>query len=781
MTAEAEKRLTYVGVCAVLAAVTVAAYWPVRHHGFLNYDDQEIYDNPRLTSGLTVENVGWAFATSEHANWFPLTRLSWMTDWAIFRDDSQPHHDWAGGHHLVSVGIHAASGIILLLVLAWMTGRLWPSAAVAALFLLHPLHIQSVAWAIERKDTLSGLFWMLGLASYAWYVRRPSLGRYGLVFAALALGLMAKAMVVTLPLVLLLLDFWPLKRLRIFAAQAGSVPLGPEGRQGSPLLSRRARKRAAAGAAGTTGPAADPTPQLPAVTLARALLEKAPLLVLAAASSAWTFYVQHSAGAVSTSALYSQALLCENALLSYVRYLGLTFWPHGLAIFYPFPEAIPAWEAAGAAAVLVAVTALAIRLARGRPYLAVGWFWYLVTLVPVIGLVQAGSQAMADRYTYLPLIGIFIMAAWGLDDLAGRWRVGRAAGLAALAAVAALTVATRSELAYWATSETINRRALEATGDGNWLAHYNLASVLTERDGPGDNDEAIDHLRKAIRGKADDPDAFNSLGRALVRRGAPGDAREAFLDFQEALKLNPNHAKAHNNFANLLKVLGDPGEAIKHYQAAIRKDPGYAEAHNNYANLLAQLGRPDDAIREYREAIRINPDLAEPHNNLATVLADHGEFDEAIQQCREAIRLKPGFPEAHHNLAGVLAARGRLAEAIREYRATIGLRPDWAMARGELAWLLATGPDPNLRNGREAVRLAEELCLLTDRKDLRFLDLLAAAYGEAGMFREAAATAREAIALADAQGRPREAADIQARLMLYEAGRPFHVEDGPRD
>jgi hypothetical protein len=199
MTAEAERRLTYVGVCAVLAAVTVAAYWPVRHHGFLNYDDQEIYDNPRLTSGLTLDNVGWAFATSEHANWFPLTRLSWMTDWAIFRDDSQPHHDWAGGHHLVSVGIHAASGIILLLVLAWMTGRLWPSAAVAALFLLHPLHIQSVAWAIERKDTLSGLFWMLGLASYAWYVRRPSLGRYGLVFVSLALGLMAKAMVVTLP------------------------------------------------------------------------------------------------------------------------------------------------------------------------------------------------------------------------------------------------------------------------------------------------------------------------------------------------------------------------------------------------------------------------------------------------------------------------------------------------------------------------------------------------------------------------------------------------------
>jgi tetratricopeptide (TPR) repeat protein len=723
-------------ICIVLAVATVGVYASVRTHQFVNIDDdEEIYENPHITHAAAGD-LAWALTSREHANWLPLTRLSWMADWKVF-GTWDGGRDWPGGHHLVDVGLHTASGLLLFLVLAWMTGQRWPSAAVAALFLLHPLHVESVAWAVERKDTLSGLFWMLTLGAYGWYVRRPGIGRYGLVVLALALGLMAKPMLVTLPLVLLLMDWWPLGRVR---GGPASLVVAAQGSQGR----KKGRAADRSGARPPAGKAADRG--LPTFTVGRLLLEKAPMLALVAASCLMTVTAQGGSGAINAVSGLSYAQRLANALVAYVLYIGKAVVPMDMAIFYPYIQRSPkeltdVLVVAGAAAALIVVTLAVVRLGRRCPYLPVGWFWYLGTLVPVIGLVQVGAQAMADRYTYIPLIGIFVMVAWGAVDLASRLRLPPwlPAGVGGVAVVS-FAMVTALQIPYWTDSKTLFQHALDVT-QKNDMANQNMGLALFKED----------------------------------------QKEAAARYFAKAIEIRPAFAEAHHSLASILA--DQPGRleaAMDHLRDAIKAKPEMVEAHNDLGVALYRSGKTDDAIAEFKITVAIRPGYADAHSNLGALYAVKGMTDDAIREYREAIRWKPDHIDARSHLADALAAQGNLAEAIEQYREVLRLRPDSPpVALLSLARLLATAPDAKLRDGPEAVRLAEKVCRLTDRKAAVALDTLAAAYAEVGRFPDAIAAAQEAIALADAQGNKQDVAALKARLALYELKQPFHM-DSPK-
>jgi tetratricopeptide (TPR) repeat protein len=507
-------------VALALGASVVVAYWPAGGHDFVNFDDPlYVTANREVQAGLTAGGVAWAFTTLRGGNWHPLTWLSHMLDVSLFGLH-------AGRHHLTSVAIHGANAVLLLWVLVRMTGAFWQAAFVAALFALHPLHVESVAWVAERKDVLCTLFFLLMLWAYARFVERPGAGRYALLVLAFVLGLASKAMIVTAPAVLLLLDLWPLGRL---APAAG-------------------RQRAAA-------------------RLASLVAEKLPLLALAALVAGLTFLAQRRGGTMSTTDTLAAATRVGHAAVAYFEYLALALWPRRLAVFYPYPAVLPAWQALGAGALLVALTAGALGLARTRPYLLVGWGWYVVTLLPVIGLVQVGMHSIADRYTYVPLIGIFVVAAWGAPDLlAGlRWRRAALAAAAALALVAA-AAATRAQVGRWKDDVTLYEHALAVT-DGNFLAHNNLGLALVRA---GRIAEARPHFEEAVRLKPRYLDARNNLGGTLVRAGR---LDEAAVQFAEVLRIAPSYAPAHRNLATVLAQQGRGAEAQAHLEEAARLDP----------------------------------------------------------------------------------------------------------------------------------------------------------------------------------------------------------------
>jgi Tfp pilus assembly protein PilF len=480
--------------------------------------------------------------------------------------------------------------------------------------------VESVAWVAERKDVLSTLFGLLTLWAYVAYTRRPGLGRYLAVLLFFALGLMAKPMLVTLPLVMLLLDFWPLRRLAPAPDPAsGSVP---------------SRNRWPVGAL---------------------LREKLPLLALSVASSIVTFVVQRRGGAVMGLDVIPLNLRAANAVVSYAAYIGKMLWPARLAVFYPYVRPLPEWWVAGACLGLVAVSVAVLWAGQRRPYLPVGWFWYLGTLVPVIGLVQVGSQPIADRYTYLPLIGLFIVVAWGVPDLLIRWPLGRVAlPAAAVVAISGCAIAAWAQLQNWESSAALWTHALEVT-TGNNVAYNNLGNVL------------------AKQGKFDD----------------------AIAQYSEALRIKPDYAFAHNNLGRVLASQGRAGEAIEHYSQALRIEPDYADAHNNLGIVLADQGKLDQAIAHYSRALHIKPDFADAHNNLGIALAKGGRADEAIHEFLEALRIKPGYPEAHNNLGIVLASQGKVSEAMAQYSEALRLKPDFQEARRSLEDLTSqetTGP-----------------------------------------------------------------------------------------
>jgi len=591
----------------VLALITFIIFWPTMQCGFVNFDDQPyVTENVQVQAGLTKASLVWAFCTFHASNWHPVTWLSHMLD-------CQMYGLKAGGHHFTNMLLHVANVLLLFAVLRRMTGAVWRSALVAALFAWHPLHVESVAWIAERKDVLSTLFWLLAMAAYVRHVetkRRSPPGsgvrlqtHYFLALLFFGLGLSSKPMVVTLPFVLMLLDYWPLHRLACSA---------------SPKLKSKEKSRT-------------PTIQR-SLTWRDLVMEKTPFLTLAVISCIMTIHAQRTGGALASTETVPPVLRVANAAVSYVRYLLKIIWPHKLAVFYPLPASWP-WELVMAAAVFLMAVSIAVILWRRRwPFLVVGWFWFIGTLVPVIGLVQAGAQSMADRYTYVPSIGLFIMLAWGGAELAARWRQGRwALAAAGGAALVACLILTRIQIQYWKDSVVLFEHALTVTGPN--------------------------------------PVACVNEGAALIARG---DLSEGIAQLRQGIALNPDNAYACGQLATALDSQGNTREAIACY----------------------------------RQSLQLDPDLTEPLNNLA--------------------------------------------------------------------WILAANGDASLRNGPEAVRLAEHACELTQYQQPVYMSTLAAAYAEAGRFAEATDTAERAASLALSQGRTQVAENDRMLLQLYRANHAYH-------
>jgi Flp pilus assembly protein TadD len=627
-------------VAAVLAAMVVAVYGRVGSFPFITLDDESlILRNPALQGGLSLTGLRWAFTTDMDAGWIPLTWLSRMLDVSLFGMD-------AGKHHLVNVLFHLLNVLLLFHVLRKMTGKMWESGFVAALFAVHPLHVESVAWVTERKDVLGAFFWMLSLGAYVRYAARPGTARYGAVVLFFVLGLLSKPIVVTLPFVLLLLDYWPLGRLRPSGEPRGD---------------------------GDVSPSFDPAPP------GRLLVEKVPLFVLSAAVSVVTFLAQKNIGAVTPLGATPLLARSGNALQSYAAYLRKATWPSDLAVFYPHPGPnLSLWKTAAAGLFLCLVTALVVRQARRRGWLAVGWFWYLGTLVPVIGLVQVGGPGMADRCAYIPLIGVYVMVAWGMGESAARFGIPKPATAAVASGwLLALLACAWVQVGYWQSDTLLFRRALGVTKD-NWLAHSIWGGIAH---GNGRDEEAVAHYREALRISPDLPEVHNALGQALDRLGRTD---EAIANFREELRIQPDFAVAHYNLAVICYRTGKIEEAVVHFREALRIRPDHPEAHNNLGVYLSDIGRDEEAVAHYREALRIRPDYAEAHHNLGMALARSGMSGEATGHLRRAVRLRPDYAEAHNNLGVLLARQGAYSEAVSEFREALRLKPDYAEARHNL-------------------------------------------------------------------------------------------------
>jgi protein O-mannosyl-transferase len=729
-------------ICCLLALATITVFLPVYHYDFVSVDDPDyVTENSMVARGLTWEGALWAFRSGHASNWHPLTWLSHMLDCQM--QGLKP-----GGHHFTSMLIHTANALLLFLVLSRMTSAPWRSAFVAGLFALHPLHVESVAWVTERKDVLSSLFFMLTLWAYVRYAeisktqipkapgnpkpeaRSPKAGIwYCAALGLFALGLMSKPMVVTLPFVLLLLDYWPLRRLE-------RSSLDPRG------WSLRSR-------------------------MWGLLLEKAPFLALSVLSSLVTILAQRRGGAMVSIEDIALDARCWNALVSYLRYADKLLWPQDLVVVYPYVHEWPSWLIGLAAALLLGTTSLLLKLRRQAPYLSVGWFWYLGMLVPVIGLIQVGGQSMADRYTYLPFVGIFIMLAWSARDLLGTWRFCRVVlGAAAALTLACCALVTHFQIRHWKSSEALFRHAVEVM-PANPIAQIGLGTALDEQ---GRLREAVNCFSAVLQVNRMDVNAHYNLANSLARIGELQDAADHYT---VALQLSPGFAKAEYNLATVLARQEKFDEAIRHYRAAVQLEPNYPEAYNNLGNALYIKGELTEAASHLRFALRLRPDFAEAHLNLGNVLLAQGSFEHAHREYLLALQIKPDYASAYSNLAEVLVKDGRPREAIARYREALQLQPDWPEALKNCAWLLATQNDPELRNGTEAVQLAERAAALTGGKQSEVLDVLAAAYAEAGRFSDAADTGLKASRLAESSGQAGFAKKIQERLRLYESREPF--------
>lgn len=598
-----------------LIGAVLFVYAQVSRFGFVTWDDpQYIAENPHVLAGLDWQTIRWAFTTSYAGFWLPLTWLSFMLDVELWGSG-------AAGHHVVNLVLHAANTLLLFGLLQRSTDSLGRSAFVAALFAVHPLHVESVVWVTERKDVLSTFFGMLALWAYAGYVKRHAIVAYLGVIGAFVLALMAKPMLVTLPLVLLLMDVWPLGRLSL-------VEVG----QRRSVVEVVWRQRAA---------------------LVGLLYEKVPLLIIGLLSSIVTFAAQKGAGAVSALAALPLRERIENALVSYVTYIAKMIWPSKLAGLYPYHPLSPTW-AFGSAILLAGITASALLAVKRYPYFLVGWLWYLGTLLPVIGLVQVGIQSRADRFTYIPLIGLFIVIAWGAWDIAARTPPRRVTVTAAgFGVVTAFAITARSQVGHWSNSLTFWQHTVDVTRD-NARAHANLGLALAavER-----TDEAIAHYTQAIRITPELADVHTNLGNALA---AQRRTAEAVTHYQDALRFDPNNFEAHNGLGSALDDQGKYADAIVHYGDALRIRPGSAMIHNNLGAALVNQGRLDEAVFHLIEATNLAPEDVDFHYNAAAVLERLGRVPEAGRQIEETLRLSPNYPDARRLLER-LRSSGRLA------------------------------------------------------------------------------------------------------------------------
>jgi protein O-mannosyl-transferase len=682
-------------VALLLGGLTLAVFWPLLSSGYVLLDDPEyVFENPQVVSGLTWPGVRWAFTTGYAANWHPLTWLSLMTDVALFGMNP-------GGYHAMNLLLHAVAAVLVFLAFRSLTGRTGRSAWIAALFAVHPAHVESVAWISERKDVLSAVFWFATILAYISWVRKRGVRRYALVLLLFVLGLMSKPMVVTLPAVLFLLDVWPLGRVR--DAETSEPPRRVVGRR---------------------------------------ILEKLPLFLLAIASSVITFLVQRAWGAVRPLEVYPIGVRLGNAILAYVRYLRVAFWPTGLAVFYPHPgKSITLAAVAGGIVLLLAITAAVVALRRSAPFLFVGWTWFVVTLLPVIGLVQVGNQATADRYTYIPYVGLFLAIAWGAAGIADRVAWGRGVlRAAAIASAGALAVTAAFQARVWKDSETLLLHAIRVTRD-NDVVQNNLGNYYNTIGRPND---ALPHLEEALRLRPNDPAVIVNIGHSLylLKR-----YDEAGAKFSEVVRREPENDVALNNLARVRYLQGDIREAIRLYGAAVARKPDWLEVrkrlvsallvdgqnaaavlelqrmvsdfpkddesrqllaearayvrdpsspsglrlrtmlageHRDLGITLMQRNRDAEAARELDRALALFPDDLAAHLNRGVLFSQEGRLDAAAAEFRESLRIDPRSALAHTNLGYVLYLQGRRQEAIAEHREALRLQPDFPLARNNL-------------------------------------------------------------------------------------------------
>ncbi len=754
-----------------LIVLTLGAFGHVVANGFVNFDDFEyVARNRQVKAGLSGDGVVWAFTTTRTANWHPLTWLSLELDATLFGGEA------AWGFHLTNLLLHAANVVLLFVVLRWMTGLLWRSAVVAALFAVHPLHVESVAWIAERKDVLCALFGMLTLLAYAWYVERPGWGRYALVAAAFTLGLLAKPMLVTWPCVLLLLDYWPLGRLK-----------------------SEIRK-----------PKSETNPNAEAQNLKRRcelfgsfgfrILEKVPLFAITGAVCLVTVYAQHKGGAVNSLEQVPLGERMMNSLVAYAGYLGQLLWPAGLAPFYPHPHGrLLLEQAARAGLVLALISGLAFWLRRRR-YLTVGWLWFLGTLVPVIGLVQVGSQAMADRYMYLPSIGLLIALTWGAADLVAR----RSAAIRPVIALVALLLgvwvpivlwrrfgaaATVMEdgMIYWPLAG-LTAGALLGWWAGGWFGLWParlslLAPAVAVLVGLCVALSAwqvrlwhnsIWLWEYTLGVTEDNPLAHNNLGDAYWNSRHHEHVERARANFTKAKDLMPRHAGAWNNLGLVALDQGQVEEAERDFREAYAIDPGLAVISLNWGMVLAREGRFEEAIPHYQEAIRRDPGAAPGPSQMGRALAALDRWEDAVGAFQRALTLEPRDKDYRADRAWALEHLGHTQEAAQDYAAVVADDAAWPEETRRAAWTLATDANPGRRSGAEAVRRAEEAVHAQGGDDPRFLDTLAAAYAEAGCFPLAASTARQALSRAGGDALFRE--EVQRRLAGYQNGLPYRQE-----
>ncbi len=681
-----------VGISAALAGLVWIVFGQTVGHSFVNFDDGTyVYRNADVTRGLSFGGIRWAFTHVVVANWHPLTIISHMLDCQLYGVSP-------AGHHFTNVLLHTAAVILLFLAFWRMTHAIWRSAFVAAVFAIHPLHVESVAWVAERKDVLSAVFFMLTILAYVHYTRRPSLARYGLMSILFAGGLMAKPMLVTLPFVLLLLDYWPLNRFARPGVAAARSTAGHLDKQ--------------------------PWPRL--------ILEKIPLLILSAAASVATLIAQQQS--INLIRKLSLTGRIANAFVSVMVYLGQTVWPANLAVFYPHREDnFPIWELVASILLFAAISGVVLVLRKEKRYLFTGWLWFVGMLLPVIGIVQVGIQAHADRYTYLPQIGICLIATWTIVDLSGQWRHRRTIlSVFAFATVAPLTWAARVQASQWSDSQSLWQHTIAVTSN-NEMAREHLADAHLEK---GRIDDAIAEARQAVRSDPESADAHGVLGAALARKG---ELDEAVTELRAALQLNPKLPRAHYNLANIFLQRGEVNEAITNYEAELRIQPKLPELHNNLASALLRKRQPDAALDHLKTALELNPNYAEARNNLAIAFSQTGQMREAISQWNKTLAFQPDNPDAQCNLA----------------------------------WVFATFPDASIRDGAKALELAQRALKLSDGKNARIWRLVAAADAELGRFSDAIKAAQNAIALAEAAGDSRLVQTLKMNIAAFEANSPL--------
>ncbi len=742
-----------VSICLALALATLATFWQVRSHEFITTFDDDLYivDNEHVKAGLTFKGIVWAFTTAHAFNWHPITWISHMLDCQFFGVNPAEHL-------FTNVLIHIANALLLFLVLKRATANLWASAFVAAAFALHPLHVESVAWASERKDVLSTFFGILAIWAYLRYTEHPNIQRYLLTALLFCLSLLSKQMLVTLPIVLLLLDYWPLKRMKLAQQNSlnrpqtiPSVHYGEQGRRPCRTISIR-----------------------------RCLLEKVPLLLLSVAASLVVYLVQLRTGTVRSYLEFPLSCRITNALVAYVAYIGKMFWPAHLAIFYPHQESnLPLWQIIGSGLLLLFITTAVIYKARQMPCFLVGWLWYLVTALPVIGIVQVGVQAYADRYTYVPLIGLFIIIAWGAhaatclprhggNDLLSplRWRRAVLAPVAVVM-IAALAVSQHRQVKYWRDGMTLYTHAIQVTKN-NWWAYHHIGELYFREE---KFDDAIKYLNDALRIKPDFADAQNNIGAALARQGK---FDEAIQHLNEALKINPDSAEAHANLGFAFAKMGDNKQAIEHYLASLQIDAAQPETQYNLANLFIEKGELDQAVSHYQEALKLKPEYLEARSNLAKALANQGKLEQAIELWQQLLQINPNEPVVHNNLATAYYRLGDFDKAVSHWQNALRLNPDNVSVLGKLAWLLAACNNPKYRDPTSAFELAQRACELTNYSDPRLLDILAAAYAASGKFDDAVKTAEKALVIANLFGQKDLASNINKRINLYRQGRAYY-------